>query len=169
MIRPTIPGDHLALEEIAQRTGFFKAGELKALGEVLRDFPTEQRQSNHQCVTYEGDGEILGFAYYAPSSMADRAWYLYWIAVDRAVQGLGIGRLLMEHVETAIRDAQGGRLFLIETSSQILYEPTRRFYRSLGFEVGSILEDFYADGDDLVIFTKRLALRLVDREVPFPP
>ena len=168
MIRPTTPGDHPALEALALGTGFFKPAEMTALGEVLRDFPVEHRRANHHCLTYEEGGPPLGFAYYAPSSMAERAWYLYWIVVDRAAQGRGIGQSLMARVESEIREAQGGRLFLIETSSQPLYEPTRRFYRGLGFAVGSVLADFYADGDDLVVFAKRLAPRRVGGAMPIP-
>ena len=35
------------------------------------------------------------------------------------------------------------------------YEPTRRFYARQGYELASRLADFYADGDDLIVFRKR--------------
>jgi len=50
----------------------------------------------------------------------------------------------------------GGRLFLIETSSLPIYDPTRRFYLKHGYEQAATIGDFYTDGDDQVIFRKRL-------------
>lgn len=52
--------------------------------------------------------------------------------------------------------ARGGRLLLIETSSLPHYEPTRRFYLKHGYERSCAIADYYADGDDLVVFRKRL-------------
>ena len=62
---------------------------------------------------------------------------------------------LVRHVEDDIVRS-GGRLFLIETSSLPSYEPTRRFYLKHNYEQAAIVRDFYADGDDQVIFRKRL-------------
>ena len=52
--------------------------------------------------------------------------------------------------------AGGGRLCVIETSSLPQYEPTRRFYLSLGYEESAILQDFYMPGDHKVIYTRKL-------------
>ncbi len=167
MIRPTTADDHPSLRALAADTGFFRPAELVALDEVLRDYELERIRADHRCLTKVGtEGRPLGFAYYAPSSMAERAWYLYWIVVAPASQGRGIGRALMAHAEADIRASGRGRLFLIETSSQPLYEPTRRFYRSLGFDLASALADFYADGDDLIVFAKRLEPRRPDLDLP---
>ena len=156
MLRPTTPEDSPALIELARGTGVFKPMEIVSLGEVLDDYHAEERGRGHVSTTCERDGQVLGFAYYAPASMTDRTWYLYWIAVAKQTHARGIGSELLKYAEADIR-ARDGRLFLIETSSQPHYEPTRRFYLKHGYEVGSILRDFYADGDDLVVFRKRLA------------
>jgi ribosomal protein S18 acetylase RimI-like enzyme len=81
---------------------------------------------------------------------------LYWIAVSPHLQARGIGTVLLRHAEEDIRRRQG-RLFLIETSSLPHYDLTRRFYLKHGYEQGAVLRDFYADGDDMVVFRKRLA------------
>jgi hypothetical protein len=52
--------------------------------------------------------------------------------------------------------AAGGRLLLIETSSLPGYQPTRRFYLRHGYQGPSRVPDFYADGDDLLVFRKRV-------------
>ena len=50
----------------------------------------------------------------------------------------------------------GGRILLIETSSLPHYEPTRAFYVKHGYLPDAVLHDYYADGDDMVVFRKRL-------------
>ena len=110
MIRPTLPGDSRAILHLATRTGVFKPHEITALEEVLSDFHAANSKLDHHSITYEAHGEILGFAYYAPAAMADRTWYLYWIAVTKQTQARGIGSELMQFVEEDIRAKRGPHL-----------------------------------------------------------
>src|SRR4051812_41543371 len=90
MIRPSEPHDSVALIDLARATAVFKPIELVALGEVLDDYHARDRALGHRAVTHEQDGRPVGFSYYAPAAMTDRAWYLYWIAVDPRLQARGI-------------------------------------------------------------------------------
>ncbi len=156
MIRPTVPEDTPVLLELTAGTGVFKPLEIQALREVLDDYHATNRALGHRAATCEHGGTVTGFAYWAPAAMTDRTWYLYWIAVRKAGQARGTGSELLAHVEQDIRDVQKGRILLIETSSLPHYELTRRFYLKHGYERAAVLPDFYADGDDMVIFRKRL-------------
>jgi ribosomal protein S18 acetylase RimI-like enzyme len=156
MIRPTIPSDTPTLRAIADETGVFKPHEIVALNEVLDDFHADNHREGHRSVTYEQHGKIAGFAYYAPAAMTDRTWYLYWIAVSKHIHARGIGSALLKYVEEDIRQ-QNGRILLIETSSLPHYDLTRRFYVKHDYDQEAVLRDFYADGDDMVVFRKRLA------------
>jgi ribosomal protein S18 acetylase RimI-like enzyme len=129
---------------------------MQALQEVLDDYHASNQAEGHCCVTYEKDGQIIGFAYYAPAAMTDRTWYLYWIAVSRKTQAKGVGGALLKHAEDDIRRNQG-RVLFIETSSLPHYELTRRFYLKNDYEQMAVLRDYYSDGDDMVVFRKRLA------------
>jgi ribosomal protein S18 acetylase RimI-like enzyme len=156
MIRPTVPGDTPPLLSLAAGTGVFKPHEIQALKEVLDDYHATNHAHGHRSITYEQDGQIIGFAYYAPAAMTDRTWYLYWIAVSKQIQAKGVGGALLQHVEEDIRRGRGRVLFL-ETSSLPHYELTRRFYLKHGYEQAALLRDYYTDGDDMVVFRKRLA------------
>jgi ribosomal protein S18 acetylase RimI-like enzyme len=158
LIRPTVPGDTPDLLAIARGTAVFKPLEIVALGEVLDDYHAREQAHGHRCSTFEQDGRPIGFTYYAPAAMTDRAWYLYWIAVARTIQERGIGTRMLGAAEEEIARL-GGRLLLIETSSLPHYEPTRRFYLKQGYEQAARLADFYADGDDLVVYRKRFRPR----------
>jgi ribosomal protein S18 acetylase RimI-like enzyme len=155
MIRPARPEDTPTLLDIARGTGVFKPVEIDTLREVLDDYHAEAHAEGHRAVCYEQDGRVIGFAYYAPTAMTDNTWYLYWIAVSKQVQARGTGARLLRHAEEDARQA-GARLFLLETSSLPHYELTRRFYRKHGYDREAVLRDYYADGDDMVVFRKRL-------------
>ena len=155
MIRPTSPTDTPTLLALADGTRVFKPLEIVALREVLDDYHAANHAEGHRSVTAEEAGQVIGFTYYAPAAMTDRTWYLYWIAVRQDLQTKGAGTRLLRHAEEDVRQSQG-RLLLIETSSLPQYEPTRRFYLKHQYEQAAVLRNFYADGDDMVVFRKRL-------------
>jgi ribosomal protein S18 acetylase RimI-like enzyme len=163
VIRPTAPGDTPHLLALTAGTGFFKPYDVEVLKQVLEDYHSGNHTLNHHAVTCERDGVILGYAYYAPVPMTSGTWSLWWIAVDKSTQARGVGGQLLRHAEDEVR-RQGGRMMLIETSSIPSYEPTRRFYRKHGYEQEAVVHDYYADGDSLVIYRKRL-----DQPPPPPP
>jgi ribosomal protein S18 acetylase RimI-like enzyme len=156
MIRPTVPADTTILLVLARETGVFKPTEIQALQEVLDDYHADNQAEGHVCVTCEEEGEIIGFAYYAPASMTVFSWYLYWIAVHKGTQARGIGSQLMTYLENDIRLRQPGAILFIETSSMPHYELTRKFYLKHGYDQEAVLRDFYAPGDSMVVFRKVL-------------
>jgi ribosomal protein S18 acetylase RimI-like enzyme len=156
MIRPTIPEDTPALVELARTTGVFNPQDLEALREVLDDYHASNRDLGHECITYEPGGRIVAFAYFAPASMTQNTWYLWWIAVTKENHARGTGGKLLHHVEEEVRKKQG-RVMFIETSSLPSYDLTRRFYLKHGYEQHAVLREYYADGHHMVIFRKRLS------------
>jgi len=100
------------------------------------------------------DDELAGYACYGPTPGTDRTFDLYWIAVDPRRHGTGSGTAILTEVERSL-EAQRARVLIVETSSRSDYAPTRRFYERRGYEVAARLRDFYAPGDDRVIFSKR--------------
>jgi GNAT superfamily N-acetyltransferase len=156
MIRTTTQSETDQLVTLAEGTGVFKPLELEGLREVLDDYHAGNIPSGHVAVTLEEDGQPVGFAYYSPTPMTDRTWHLHWIFVVRTGQGRGRGSHLLRYVEDDIVRS-GGRLVVLETSSLPSYEPTRKFYLKHGYEQATVVRDYYTDGDDLIIFRKRLS------------
>ncbi len=99
--------------------------------------------------------ELTAVVYYAPEDAADRVWDLTMIAVRPALQGHGLGRALLLHVEQDLRD-RGERLLLVDTSGTTRYDRTREFYQRCGYSQEARVRDYWEDGDDLVIFSKRI-------------
>jgi ribosomal protein S18 acetylase RimI-like enzyme len=156
MLRPITPADTQTLIALTAGTGYFKPMELETLRGVLKDYFLNARDDlGHRAFVWEEDGRIIAYVYHAPEEMTDNTWFLYWIAVDSTAQGRGLGSKLLAFVEEDIREHRG-RLLLVETCSLPQYEPTRRFYYKHGYHVVTTIDDFYADGDSMVIFGKRL-------------
>jgi ribosomal protein S18 acetylase RimI-like enzyme len=104
---------------------------------------------------------LVGYACWGPTPATDRTWDLYWIAVDTALQGAGIGTILLEEVERRLV-GQHARMLIAETSSRSDYAATRAFYARRGYAESARVRDFYAPGDDRIVFVKRF-LPLADR------
>jgi GNAT superfamily N-acetyltransferase len=158
MLRDCAPSDTRALVALAEGTGVFKPLEIRTLETVLLDYHAHERANGHRCTTLVLEDEPAGFVYWAPAEMTEGSWHLWWIAVRRDRQTQGLGARLLAHCEADVTRA-GGRLLLIETSSLPVYAPTHRFYARHGYGAPSRIPDFYADGDDLLVFRKRLAAR----------
>ena len=100
------------------------------------------------------EDELAGYACYGPTPDTDRTFDLYWIAVDPGAQGTGGGTRLLTEVERRL-EGQNARMLIVETSSRSEYAPTRGFYERRGYAESARVRDFYAPGDDRIIFTKR--------------
>jgi ribosomal protein S18 acetylase RimI-like enzyme len=102
-----------------------------------------------------GADTLVGYACWGPTPATAGTWDLYWIAVDPAWQGKGIGSDLLEEVERRLA-TEGGRLLVAETSSRAEYAPTWGFYERRGFRRAAVVPEYYAPGDDLVLYLKDL-------------
>lgn len=97
---------------------------------------------------------LVGYACFGPTPSTDRTFDLYWIAVHPNAQRVGAGGTLMAEVERRLATRQA-RLLVVETSSRDDYAATRRFYTRRAYTEAAHLHDFYAPGDDRIVFTKR--------------
>lgn len=77
------------------------------------------------------------------------------IAVRPDLQGGGRGAAMVRAAEDDLR-ARGQRLLPVRTSGTPQYDRTRAFHRGLGFVEHAPVLDYWTDGDDLVLFSKRL-------------
>ena len=150
------PADLPALRRLVLETGVFSDAEVElavSLGEEALALGAEE--SGHHFVLATRAGRLLGYSCYGPIDGAQGSFDLYWIAVDAAGQGRGLGRDLLARTEARMRE-RGGRRCYVETSGRPDYAPTRAFYERGGYAVEARLADFYAPGDDKLIFRKRL-------------
>ena len=150
LIRHTVRDDLAALGAVVDATGLFPSEELEGM---TRDF-LEGDGTAGAWLTLDDDGPVA-LAYYAPERYTEGTWNVLAIAVHPENQGRGHGSALMGHIEETLA-ARGERVLLVETSGVPAFERTRAFYRGLDYDEEARIREYWAAGDDKVIFRKAL-------------
>jgi ribosomal protein S18 acetylase RimI-like enzyme len=151
-------GDVAALRRLVAATGVFYRRERAIALELLVERLARGPKSGYSFFFADRGTELVGYCAWGPVPLTQRSYDLYWIAVTPAAEGQGIGRALMRLAERAVARQGGGNLY-IETSSRPVYRRTRRFYRAAAYRQVARLRDFYATGDDKIMFCKVIRRR----------
>ncbi len=157
MIRFSEPKDVQPVLTFLDETKFFRHEEMLIADEVLTDAANKGQSGHYQSYVLETNGKAVGWVCWGPTPCTVGSYDIYWLGVDPTCQGKGYGRKLMEFAEEQIR-AAGGRLYIVETSGRESYLPTRAFYERIGYTQAACVKDFYASGDDKIIYTKNALL-----------
>jgi ribosomal protein S18 acetylase RimI-like enzyme len=147
--------DKPALMRILRNTPEFKPYEVVVAEEVIDGYLDDQQGTGYFALIAEDDSTLAGYVMYGQTPCTVGTWDIYWIAVSGEIRGKGIGGALTKAAEADIKK-MSGRIVMIETSSQPLYENTRRFYLGQKYVQVARIPDFYDVGDDLCIMQKRL-------------
>jgi D-alanine-D-alanine ligase len=158
-------GHRNRIREILDATSVFRDDEVAvalelfdetfAAGPARAPYDPGDGVANYEFVgSFNREGQLIGYVCYGATPGTDRVYDLYWIATHPAFQGEGAGTQLLDEVERRLRQREA-RLLVVETSSRPDYAATRRFYEARGYVHAATVTDFYAPGDDRVIYTKR--------------
>jgi len=140
------------LREILDATAVFRPDEVDIALELFDD------AGDYEFLGGFDEDDLVAYACFGATPGTDRTFDLYWIAVHPAAQRHGGGSRLLAEVEQRLVD-RGARLLVVETSSRPEYDATRRFYVARGYQEVARMRDYYAVGDDRVIYTKPLSPR----------
>ncbi len=143
------------IRKLLWETNVFRSDEVEVALELIEECLSYKSFNPENYQIYSAiDGEsVLGYVCFGKTPMTLSTYDLYWIAVAREAQGKGVGKALFEFACREIQ-TQGGKLLVIETSSQPQYENTRNFYEKIGCQLEARIENFYRVGDDKLIYTK---------------
>ncbi len=157
--------DLAAVRALTAATGFFSAEEVETAVELVGERLAQGAASGYEFLFLDAGElaeappgmaeELAGYTCFGPIPLTRSSFDLYWIAVDPALQGQGLGKALLAATEGRVRALGGERMYL-DTSSRAQYQPTRAFYRACGYLEAAVLADFYAPGDGKVIHVKDL-------------
>ncbi len=145
--------DSPAVRAIVTSSGFFSPSEIEVAVELIDDRLTKGEKSDYRFLFADVDGTLVGYTCYGEIACTTGSYDLYWIAVHESARGMGLGKRLDDETARAIQTI-GGRRIYAETSGREQYEPTRAFYLACGYFEEARFADFYAPGDDKVVFTK---------------
>lgn len=154
-IRPIEDKDRSQLLALVRLQKNFNAQEVEVAIEVIDDTLDPAKNDYSILVAVSEEQEVVGFICYGDIPMTERRFDLYWVAVAPALGRQGVGRLLLTRMEAELR-RQGPAKVYVDTSSTPGYDRARSFYEKNGYLVACVLQDFYRDGDDRVIYLKEL-------------
>lgn len=155
MIRPATEPDTAAVVALTIASELFTPEESGVVETMLTDYFTGREVLGHTCVVDDVDGDLLAVAYYEPVAATDRTWELTMIGVRQDRHRQGRGARLLRHVENDLR-ARDQRLLVVETSALPAFARARAFYLALGYDEEARVRDYFAAGDDMVLFRKAL-------------
>jgi ribosomal protein S18 acetylase RimI-like enzyme len=149
--------DRDAVLALVRSTGFFSPEEEAIAVELVDEaLKLGAAASGYEFVFADSaDGRLLGYACFGPIPGRPGAFDLYWIAVAPWRQGGGLGRQLIAEAERRAATRGAVRMF-IDTAGRDQYRPTRAFYERMGYAHHETVADFYAPGDDKIVYHKRL-------------
>ncbi|MFL5572774.1 MAG: GNAT family N-acetyltransferase [Gemmatimonadaceae bacterium] len=159
IIRPLVAADRSGVFRILENAGNFTPEEVATALELIDEWLELGEHSGY--LTYvlesqsEGVSEVLGYVCFGPTPLTEATYDLYWIAVDKSKHRGGVGKRLMKFTEEEIA-RRGGRMLLVETSSQETYGGTIQFYEKTGYELVGKIKEYYKPGDDKLILLKKL-------------
>lgn len=136
---------------ILNDTNLFPA---EMLEEMISPFLLEPDGPEKWLVCEDDSGQVVGFCYYRPEPFAEGTWNLLAIGLRTEKQNRGYGSLLISAVELSLSTE---RVLIVETSGLEDFDATRKFYDKCGYDREATIRDYWADGDDKVIFRKSLS------------
>jgi ribosomal protein S18 acetylase RimI-like enzyme len=151
MINTPTTAQHIpALQLLVAGTGMFPP---EMVPELLAGFLADE--GGQYWLSCFVDHELAGFYYAVEETLADGSWNMIAIGVSKAMQGKGIGLSLVQDLETHLIQ-RGARILVADTSGLPDFAPARAFYAKAGYQSVGRIPDFWAAGDDKVVFWKSL-------------
>ena len=161
-IRPIASSDETAIRALLGRIAIFEPHEIRVAEELIAeslagspDYVIHVAEDSDLPADGGGAARVVGYVCSGHNPVTDALHDLYWIAVDPAMQGRGVGRALLAHAEQRMREA-GGRGMVIDTSSRLEYAPARALYERAGYRRVADIADYYKPGDALFIYMKQV-------------
>lgn len=149
-IRAPTPLDQADIKLVVEDAGLFPA---EMLDEMIEPFFNDDKSLGHWLICEIDRVGVIGFSYTRPEELTEGTWNLLAIGFRTEYRGRGYGAQLIARVEQSLI---GARILIVETSGLDDFEVTRSFYETCGYTKEAVIRDYWADGDDKVIYRKSL-------------
>lgn len=150
-IRMIVKNDIPALKRILDTIELFPSDMLEdMMADYLNNLETQEiwfTETEHN--------QPISIGYCAPEKLTEGTYNLYALGVKDDIQSKGTGSRMMSFIENHLKEI-GGRILIVDTSSTDDYKLTRMFYEKLGYKKEAVIRDFWDEGDDKVIYWKRI-------------
>lgn len=150
-VRPVLMSDINELKKVLDSSELFPS---EYLDEMISNY-LENPNSNEIWFTYITNDKPVAIGYCVPEKLTDGTYNLLAIGVHKDFQRKGIASEMMNYIEQFLKKSDG-RILIVETSSDDAQIGARFFYESIGYSNIATIKDFWKDGDDKIVFWKRI-------------
>lgn len=150
-IRKVTPSDLESLKQVLDSCGLFPP---EYLDDMISDY-FDNLNTNEIWFTFVEDDTPISIGYCVPEKLTTGTYNLLAIGVSVNVQRKGIASEMMNYIEQELK-TMGARILIVETSSDDAQIGARNLYNKLGYDQEAIIRDFWNEGEDKIIFRKRL-------------
>ncbi len=153
MIRRLKQADVSIIEEFLGKVKAFSKEEVGIAMELVNIAANNPEQTDYNVFVYADGKKILGYYCTGKRPLTDAVYDLYWIVTNPEYTKKGTGKTLLTHAEEFVL-SNNARWLLAETSSKEMYAAARNFYLRNHYSIIAEINDFYAVGDNLMVFGK---------------
>jgi ribosomal protein S18 acetylase RimI-like enzyme len=124
------------------------------LDEMISDY-LNNPETHDIWFTYIDQNKPVAIGYCVPEKLTDGTYNVLAIGVSKDFQRQGIAREMMGFIEQFLKKSDG-RILIVETSTDDAQIGARNFYENIGYTHIATIKDFWKDGEDKIIFWKRI-------------
>jgi len=150
-IRPVTTADVDDLKLVLDSCELFPS---EYLDEMISDYFNNAETEDHW-FTFLIDEKPVAIGYCIPEKLTEGTYNLLAIGVSQNAQRKGVASAMMEYIEQQLKQKKG-RLLLVETSSDEAQIAARKLYQKIGYKQVAVIDDFWKDGEDKIVFLKQL-------------
>lgn len=150
-IRPVTQADIDGLKTVLDSCGLFPS---EYLDEMISDY-FNNSYSQDIWFTFIVNDRPVAIGYCVPEKLTNGTYNLLAIGVSENAQRKGIANEMMNYLERQLK-SKGGRILIVETSSDDAQIGARKLYEKIGFTKEAVIRDFWNDGEDKIVFWKKL-------------
>jgi len=150
-IRAVQKADLDELKRVIDSSGLFPS---EYLDEMISDY-FNNPYTEEIWFMYADHNQPMAIGYCVPEKLTMGTYNLLAIGVGEDFQRHGIASEMMKYIEQFLRH-RGGRLLVVETSSDDAQVGARNLYEKLGYTQSALIKDFWRDGEDKIVFSKKL-------------
>jgi ribosomal protein S18 acetylase RimI-like enzyme len=150
-IRAVLKKDIESLKKVVDSSELFPS---EYLEKMISDY-FNNKDTQDIWFTYIVDNTPKAIGYCVPEKLTNGTYNLLAIGVSRDIQRNGIATEMMDYIEQQLK-YKDGRILIVETSSDNAQIGARNFYQKIGYTEMAIIKDFWNDGEDKIVFWKKL-------------
>ena len=150
-IRAVLQADINQIKKVVDSSELFPS---EYLDEMISDY-FNKADTEDIWFTYIENNTAIAIGYCVPEKLTEGTYNLLAVGVLKESQGKGIASEMMKHIEHLLKE-KGGRILIVETSSDDAQIAARNFYKKIDYIQEAVIKDFWKDGEDKIVFWKKL-------------